>query len=131
MDSEIHQTVTFAASPSVVYSLLVDQEKFAAFTSAPAVIDGREGGAFSTFGGQIEGWTLELIENERVVQAWRVAGWETGVYSVARFDLQPSGGGCELTFRHVGYPSGTFEELSTGWHNMYWNPMTSFLHTHL
>jgi len=41
----------------------------------------------SLFGGHIVGRHVELAPNERVVQAWRVADWPPGVYSIAKFEL--------------------------------------------
>jgi activator of HSP90 ATPase len=37
------------------------------------------GGAFSLFGGHIVGHQIELVTNERIVQAWRVVDWSPGV----------------------------------------------------
>ena len=47
------------------------------------------GGAFTTFGKLIEGRNIELVPNQRIVQAWRPASWEPGLYSIVRFELKP------------------------------------------
>src|SRR5260370_40154486 len=45
------------------------------------------GGTFSLFAGHIVGRRLELVPNERIVQAWRVLPWPEGIYSIARLEL--------------------------------------------
>jgi len=125
--TSIHHDVTFRAAPPAVYDMLLDADRFATFTGAPASIDPVEGGAFSLFDGQILGRNVELIRGERVVQAWRVAGWAPGAYSVIRFELGPSGTGTVLGFDHTGYPTEAHDDLDAGWHAMYWEPMRSHL----
>src|SRR5207244_7435198 len=96
----IHQEVVFAVPPDRVYDALLDSTQFADFTHMPAEIDRKTGGAFRCFGGMIEGRNIELVENRRIVQAWRVAAWPPGVFSVARFELAPEGAGTRLVLTH-------------------------------
>jgi activator of HSP90 ATPase len=124
--SSIHHDITFGVAPKQVYNELLDADQFAALTGAPATIEPVEGGSFSLFGGQILGRNVELVDGERVVQAWRVAGWEPGVYSVVRFELRASDRGTELGFDHTGFPTGAHDELDAGWHAMYWEPMRNY-----
>jgi activator of HSP90 ATPase len=63
-------------------------KQFTAFSGAPAEIDREPGGTFSLFGGLIVGRNVELIPKERIVQAWRPADWEAGVYTLVRFELK-------------------------------------------
>ena len=87
----IHQEPVFEASRERVYQALTDRNHFdkimhlgAAMKSGavpggkPAQIEARAGGAFSLFGGYISGRNLELVPNERIVQAWRVGSWKAG-----------------------------------------------------
>jgi len=126
MSDRIHQEVVFAASPQRVYRALTEGEQFSALTSAPADIGGDEGDAFSCFGGMITGRHVELLPNERVVQAWRAGTWEPGVYSIARFTLMPEAAGTLLVFDHTGFPEGQGEHLQAGWHANYWKPMKKY-----
>lgn len=127
MSHVIHQEVVIAASPQRVYSALIDGQQFSALTGAPAEISPEAGGVFSCFGGMIVGRNVELITNERIVQAWRVANWEAGVYSVARFALKAQGAGTLIVFDHTGFPEGTREHLESGWHANYWEPLKKYL----
>ena len=70
---------------------------------------------------------VELVEGERVVQAWRVAGWDPGVYSLTRFELDVSEHGTRLGFDHTGFPPESHDDLDSGWHSMYWEPMRAHL----
>ena len=57
--STVMHEVTFSASPSEVYEAVIDPAKHSAFTGAPAEIEGKSGGKFMLYGGQLEGTTLE------------------------------------------------------------------------
>ncbi len=123
----IHQEIEIAAPPARVYEALIDSAQHAEFTGAPAEISREAGGAFSCHGGAISGRNIELVENERIVQAWRVGNWDAGHYSVIRVQLEPSGEGTKLVLDHAGYPEGQGEHLAGGWHERYWGPLASYV----
>src|SRR4051812_33929152 len=101
---QIHQEVTFAAPPATVYRALADSAEHAKLTGAPAEISRDEGGAFSAHGGKVTGRNVALIPGKRIVQAWRIADWPEGVYSIARFELRDEGGKTRLVFDQDGVP---------------------------
>jgi activator of HSP90 ATPase len=117
----IRQEVDLDASPEKVYEALLDQATFAAFSGAKAEIHREVGGAFSLFEGHIVGRNVELVPNRRVVQAWRAVTWPEGVYSIARFELTPSGGGTHVVFEHTGFPEDQRDHLAQGWQEHYWD----------
>jgi len=123
----IHQEVDFKASPQRLYETLMDSKLFAAFTGRPAEIDPREGGAFSLFGGLIVGRNIELVPDQRVVQAWRPAHWDPGIYSIAKFALRSQGADTMIIFDHTGFPEGEYDQLLLGWNGHYWGPLAKFL----
>ena len=135
----IHQEPTFKASPKQIYEVLTDAKKFnrmAALSDAmksmasgakPATISGEVGGAFSLFGGYVNGCHLELVPNERIVQAWRSEGWKPGEFSIARFTLTEGGSGTKIIFDHRGFPPGTAQHLAEGWKLNYWTPLGEYL----
>ena len=128
MSGSIQQEVVFKASSKRVYEALTDSDQFAAVCGgAPADISSEPGGAFSCFGGKIEGRNLELVPNKRVVQAWRAGNWDEGVYSIVRFDLKEEGAATRLVFEHSGFPEERREQLAGGWQAMYWNPLVKYL----
>ncbi len=136
----IHQEVEFKASRKRVYAALTDARQFervvqlsdAARTmikpGAPATqISTEIGGAFSTFGGLIVGRQLELVPDERIVQAWRPAYWEPGIFSMVRFELKDAAAGTKLVLDHRGFPDGDAKSLLDGWGKNYWVPLAKFL----
>jgi activator of HSP90 ATPase len=123
----LHQEVEIGASKQRVYDALLDFNQFAAFTGAPAEINREAGGTFSMFGGRIVGRNIELIPNRRIVQAWRPASWEPGVYSVVKFEFKDHGSGTTVILDHTGFPEGSFRHLNSGWYLRYWEPLKKFL----
>jgi activator of HSP90 ATPase len=93
----------------------------------PTQISTEPGGAFSTFGGLIGGRQIELVPNERIVQAWRPAYWNPGVYSIVKFALADTDSGTKLTLDHKAFPEGDALSLLDGWNKNYWQPLQKFL----
>jgi len=116
----IHQEMDFPASPERLYEALLDSKQFSAFSERPAEIDRAPGGAFSLFGGHIVGRNVELIPNQRIVQAWRVVDWPEGVYSMVKFEFTVRGSGTHLVFDHTGFPEDLRDHLAVGWESNYW-----------
>jgi activator of HSP90 ATPase len=123
--SNIHQEVTFGASPTRIYQALVDAKRFGEVTGAPAAGEAAEGAAFSAFGGHITGRHVELVPGKRVVQAWRAKTWPEGLYSIVRFELEAHGAGTKLVFDHEGFPADMQEHLAKGWQANYWEKLSS------
>src|SRR5713226_7734312 len=130
----IHQEVVFKASRKRVYEALTDAKQFTKVTefsmvknAPPAEISREAGGAFSCFGGYISGRHVELVPNERIVQAWRSGSWDAGVYSIARFELKEQGAETKLVFDDTGFPNGEGEHLAAGWKMNYWEALQKYL----
>jgi len=135
----IHQEPVFKASRKRVYEALTDAKQFQAVMqlseamksmapgTKPAEIAREAGGAFSLFGGYITGRQIELVPNERIVQAWRPASWDPGMFSIARFELVEQGTGTKIVFDHTGFPNGQAEHLAGGWKANYWEPLGKYL----
>jgi activator of HSP90 ATPase len=136
----IHQEAVFKAKGKRVYEALTDTKQFdeiiklspemqagKSFGTTPTAISREVGGAFSIFGGHIIGRQIELVPNQRIVQAWRVVDWDPGVYSIAKFELVEQGTGTKLVFDHTGFPKGQAEHLAEGWKSHYWDSLDKFL----
>lgn len=93
----------------------------------PAKISPDEGGVFSVFGGYITGRNIELVPNERIVQAWRAMDWSPGTYSIVKFELSDQGSGTKVVLEHTGFPEAHQEHLSAGWKANYLEPLEKFL----
>jgi activator of HSP90 ATPase len=125
--TSLHQEMDLKASPQRIYEVLLDSKQFAACTGMPAEIDPKAGGVFSLFGGMIVGRNVELILNQRIVQAWRPAHWDPGVYSIVKFELKSRGSETTVVLDHTGFPEGAFDSLSSGWNAHYWEALKKFL----
>jgi activator of HSP90 ATPase len=135
----IHQEPLFKASAKRIYDALTDEQQFQKvtmlsvdakgtdFATKPAVISRDLGSAFSLFGGYITGRQIEMVPNQRLVQAWRASSWPVGVYSIARFELVAEGAGTKIVFDHTGFPQGDGEHLAAGWKAHYWEGLEKFL----
>jgi len=135
----IHQEAVFKASRKRVYEALTDTKQFDKVIQLsgvmqsmppggkPTEISREVGGAFALFGGYITGRHIELVPNERIVQAWRVGSWDPGVYSIAKFELAEQGSGTKIVFDHTGFPKGAGEHLAAGWKAHYWEPLEKLL----
>jgi activator of HSP90 ATPase len=122
----LHYEAAFKVSPQRIYEALLDAKQFAAFTGLPAQIDPKAGGAFSLFSGVITGRNIELVTNERIVQAWRPGHWSPGVYSIVKFELKARGPESTLILDHTGFPEGDADGLDSGWHEHYLDPMQKY-----
>lgn len=136
----IHQEPVFKASRKRVYEALTDTQQFNKVTQiiaakepsislekSPTQISREAGGTFVLFGAIIVGRHIELVPNQRIVQAWRVAFWDPGIYSIAKFELTEQGDGTKIIFDHTGFPKGTGEHLAAGWKAHYWEPLEKLL----
>jgi activator of HSP90 ATPase len=123
----IHQEIDFNVTPARMYAVLLDAKQFSAFSKDKAEIEALPGAAFKLFGGRIEGRNVELIPNQRIVQAWRPTTWHAGVYSIVRFELTVRGSGMRIAMDHTGFPQDQFEHLSEGWPLNYWEPLHTYL----
>jgi activator of HSP90 ATPase len=130
----IHQDIVFNASRRRVYEALTDAKRFSAlmaFSSVPkappAQIARDVGGTFTLFDGHILGRHVELVPDQRIVQAWRTADWDAGMFSIARFELKGQGSTTTISFDHTGFPNGQGQHLADGWHANYWEPLKKYL----
>jgi activator of HSP90 ATPase len=130
----IHQEVDFKASPQQLYAALLDTKQFSEFaflsgefTAPSSKIDPAVGGAFTLFDGHITGRNIELVPNERIVQAWRVVDWPAGKYSIVTFALKPQGSGTTLVFDHTSFPEGRHDGLAADWKSHYWDLLVKYL----
>ncbi|MDP9147594.1 MAG: SRPBCC domain-containing protein [Acidobacteriota bacterium] len=140
-EESIHQETILTAGRKRIYDALLDAKQFDKVTQLSAEmragksygskvteIDREVGGAFTLFGGHIVGRNIELVPNERIVQAWRVVDWEPGHYSIAKFELVEHGSGStKIVFDHTGFPKGQAEHLAEGWKGHYWETLEKYL----
>lgn len=79
--SSISETYEFQTLAKELYLAFVDKARVAAWTRAAPNMDVKVGGQYSLFNGNIEGQFLELEENVKIVQTWRLQAWPKGHYA--------------------------------------------------
>lgn len=126
LKTALHQEIEIHASPERIYDALLNSKKFTEFSGAPAEISAKAGGVFSMFGGRITGRNVELVKDQRIVQAWRSGTWPPGVYSIVKFEIKPMADKTVVVLDHTGFPAGDFESLGGGWTGHYWEPMKKY-----
>jgi len=132
LDGIIIAKQTFAASPRVIYNILLDQKKHSAFTGSPAIIENKVGGRFSFFEGYMTGAILELEENHKIVLAMQFdePGWHENHYSICTFELIPVRKVTTISMLHTKVPNHLLEDLKKGWKTYYWHPLKLYLINH-
>jgi uncharacterized protein YndB with AHSA1/START domain len=128
----IHQEVVIKTSRARVYQALTDAKQFSKVTDyvmprAATVISPEAGGAFSIFGGVITGRNIEMVPNERLVQAWREKNWDPGVFTIVKFQLNEEGSGTRVVFDQTAIPQGHADHLAPGWKSHYWESLQKYL----
>ena len=101
----IKQTVTFPTTPDKLYALLLDSKKLTKMHDAKATMSKRPKGKFTVFDGYCHGYNMELIEGQKIEQAWvfQEDGWPV--------------------FIHKGVPEHKYESIKRGWRTYYWDPL--------
>jgi activator of HSP90 ATPase len=125
----LQQTVTFKASPSEVYDMIMDSKKHQALSGETAKISKKVGGKFTAWGSHLSGINLVLKPGKKIVQAWRATGWWPDHYSITIFDITKVRGGAKLKFTQIGIPPSRYSGHYRGWIETYWTPMKEIFGT--
>ena len=129
----IHQLATIPASPAQVYAVLADPGALSALSGMSGEAGRSEGEEFSAFDGNVTGRQIDLVPDQRVVQAWRFPSWEPGRYSIVRFTLATVDGGTRLVIDQNGEPDEPdaggchrtwHDHLDANWPTFYLTPLT-------
>ena len=122
----IKQEVHFDVSMREVYETYVDAKKHAAFSGANVKFEARTGGKFDIWDGELTGENIKLIPGKKIVQKWRSSDWPEGHYSHLTIDLKPDGDGTKLVLTQTDIPEDKYDDINSGWHEYYWEPMEKF-----
>lgn len=123
MTPAIQQSVEFGVPPEMLYELYMDSKKHAQATGAPAKLSRRVGGAFTAFGGMLEGKNLLLNPNKMIVQTWRATQWKkSDPDSILVIQFSKTKTGSRVDLVHVGVPVHDHKGVTDGWEHYYWQP---------
>jgi len=120
---EFTLTAQFPVPASEIYSSWLNGDQHAAMTGAPATGKAEIGAEFTAWDGYISGKNMELVSDEKIVQAWRTTEFmDNDDDSILEIHLKPADGGCELTLIHSRIPDNQ-PDYEQGWYDHYFTPM--------
>ena len=112
------------ATPAEIYKAWLSTKGHAGMTGSSAKVNGKVGGKFTAWDGYIFGSTLELVPDQRIVQAWRTSEFaDDDPDSHLEVDLKAVKGGTKVTFTHTKIPEGQADLYRQGWEDFYFKPM--------
>src|SRR5262245_11119613 len=119
------------AKASELYEAWLNSDGHAAMTGSRAHIDGTKGGKFTAWDGYIFGTTLELMQNQLIVQAWRTSEFpDEAPDSRVEVVFEEISGGTKVTLTHSEMPGDQVESYKQGWDDFYFKPMTEYFEKH-
>ncbi len=127
----IKRTISFNTTPQKVYEILMDPIKHAAISKSDVEMSQEINGAFRIFDGYCKGYNIELVEGEKIVQAWHFEedGWPEDHYSICTFYIDLENNTTKLRFEQSGIPEHKAKSLFDGWEKYYWKPMKEYIKT--
>lgn len=127
MTEAISVSEVLSASPDAIYDAWISGDGHSKMTGANATVDARVGGAFTAWDGYINGTTLELEPNKRIVQAWRTSEFpDDAEDSRIEILLKPVASGTTITLHHTNIPDGQGMIYKEGWKEHYFEPMSVY-----
>lgn len=106
-----------------VFSCFLDPNRVSAFTQSPTVLSSAPGSPFSLYGGAITGETLEVVNNTKIVQKWRMNDWPDNHFSQVTMKFETSKDGTTVQLIQTGIPVDSFERVRAGWDEKFWRRM--------
>jgi len=127
MNNEFSISESFPAKVPDIYNAWLSSDGHSAITGSPAHVDGKIGGSFTAWDGYISGSTLELIPNQRIVQAWRTTEFpDDAPDSHLEILLEEFDGGTKVTLIHSNLPEDQVDSYRQGWEDFYFKPMREY-----
>jgi activator of HSP90 ATPase len=126
---DLHQTLFFKTDALDLYNCIMNACIHTSFTGDEAIIEDKEGTAFSAFGGYITGKNIVLERGKKIIQSWRAneEGWPVDHYAEVVFVMKDIEGGCTLDFDHTAVPETNAGAIEKGWTEYYWEPLKIYL----
>ncbi len=112
---KIKQKVFLKSSPYEVYETLVDSQRISDVLKVPATVSRAITGVFSINDGLITGTNVDLIQERKILQSWRMKDWPEGYYSTVLLLLKEVSGGTQAILFHKGIPKEKYSEVKAVW----------------
>ena len=123
----IEVSTILPASPERIYKAWLSGRQHSAMTGGKATVVAKVGGRHTAWDGYIQGVTLELERNRRIVQSWRAADFpDDADDSRLEVALEAVEGGTKLSLKHTHIPAGQGPDYRQGWVDNYFDPMRKY-----
>jgi predicted ester cyclase len=111
-----------------VFHALTDSREHGKFTDSDSIIDPRDGGKFSYFGGSVYGVFEAVIESSRIVQTLHAADWPEGhnAFVEQTFEECLDGKYTLVKVKEEGIPDNHLETVIADWSG-YWGRLAHYL----
>ena len=109
-----------------LYEAFMDAKKHALFTGASAVISRAINGSFISYNEEIFGVNIDLIQDRKILQNWRMKDWPEGHHAMLLIGIKEVKGGIKLSIVQKGIPSEHYEKVMQTW-NEFLGKLKSFL----
>ena len=127
MTDNLKLSVIIPAKPEDIYRAWLDSKKHSEMTGSEAIVDPKINGAFTAWDGYIEGSTIEMQSNNRIVQKWRTTDFPSdSPDSIVEILFEISKNGTKIVLIHTEIPEGQGEEYKKGWKDFYFDPMKAY-----
>ncbi|TFH11437.1 MAG: hypothetical protein E4H14_00800 [Candidatus Thorarchaeota archaeon] len=127
MADNLKLSITIPAKPEDVYSAWLDSKKHSEMTGSEAIVDPKNNGAFTAWDGYIEGRTIEMEPNTRIVQKWRTTDFHSeDKDSIVEILFESSKNGTKMVLIHTEIPEGQGDQYKKGWKEFYFDPMKAY-----
>ncbi|MBP8959070.1 MAG: SRPBCC domain-containing protein [Bacteroidales bacterium] len=117
------KTFRISVEPSDIYSALTNPFIIELWTGYKAVMNEEPGSEFSLWEGDIEGKNIEFIKNRKIVQEWYFG--DQVEKSIVTILIKPAKNFSEVTVEHTNIPDESYENISQGWNEYYFDAIES------
>jgi len=104
-----------------IFRTFLEPELVSAFTRGKATVDGRVGGKFVMFDGNITGEFTAIERDVEIKQKWRFRSWPEEHYSEVIIKFDEKEDHTNLSVTQTGIPASDFERTENGWKQFYFH----------
>lgn len=123
----ITKEYTLAVPPNILWEALVTPRHIEGWGAGPdPLMELRDGGHFSLWGGDIHGTILDFDEDKRLVQDWHTEGYDYSTEVTLTLENDEEDGGTLLTIVQTGVREPDVEEFDRGWDEFYVGPLKEY-----
>ena len=113
-----------SAPPEDVFLALTNPATIQLWTGEPAEMSTEPESEFSLWDGSITGRNIEFVPGKKITQEWYFGEQEEK--SIVSIILHPHKQGTSAELRHTNIPDEDFEDITTGWNDVYFESLINF-----